>query len=70
MNTHSPCSALDACCVVACGTLRREIRHLAARGFLDPGRILFTPPGLHEWPDRLKDYLTRQGHRPGRDRLF
>jgi len=46
--------------LVACGTLRREIRKLAEDGFLDADRLLFTAPGLHEWPDRLEKQLSRQ----------
>jgi len=33
---------------------------LAEDGFLDADRILFTAPGLHEWPDRLEAQLNRQ----------
>jgi len=46
--------------IVACGTLRREIRQLAEEGLLDGDRLLFTAPGLHEWPRRLEEQLTRQ----------
>jgi hypothetical protein len=45
---------------VACGTLRREIRHLADTGFLDSDRFFFTGPGLHEWPKQLEKQLIRQ----------
>jgi hypothetical protein len=48
------------CSVVACGTLRREMRRLAETGFLDADRLFFTAPGLHEWPRVLKKQLTRQ----------
>ena len=51
---------LRQCHIVACGTLRREIRQLAEEGFLDGNRLLFTAPGLHEWPRRLEKQLTRQ----------
>ena len=51
---------LRQCHIVACGTLRREIRQLAEEGFLDGDRLLFTAPGLHEWPRRLEKQLTRQ----------
>ena len=44
--------------VVACGTLRREMRRLAETGFLDRDRL--TAPGLHEWPRTLEEQLTRQ----------
>jgi hypothetical protein len=46
--------------VVACGTVRREIRKLTAEGFLDADRILFTAPGLHEWQRELEKQLLRQ----------
>jgi len=45
---------------VACGTLRREIRSLVEEGFLDAEQVLFTAPGLHEWPNRLEQQLSRQ----------
>ena len=46
--------------VVACGTLRREIRKLAEDGFLDADTVLFTAPGLHEWQRELEKQLVRQ----------
>ena len=46
--------------IVACGTLRPEIRKLADEGFLDGARLLFTAPGLHEWPRELEVQLSRQ----------
>jgi hypothetical protein len=46
--------------IVACGTLRREIRKLAEDGILDADRLLFTAPGLHEWPGQLEKQLSRQ----------
>jgi len=46
--------------IVACGTLRPEIRKLADEGFLEGARLLFTAPGLHEWPRELEVQLTRQ----------
>ena len=51
---------LTQCSVVACGTLRGEIRRLGETGFLDPDKLLFTAPGLHEWPAKLASQLTRQ----------
>jgi hypothetical protein len=63
MNEHAPCSSLDRCSIVACGTLGREMRHLVATGFLDRGRIFFTAPGLHEWPKELEKQLIRQCHK-------
>jgi len=44
--------------VVACGTLRPEVRHLADNGLLREARLLFTAPGLHEWPGQLEKQLT------------
>jgi hypothetical protein len=46
--------------VVACGTMRAELRKLAAEGFLDADALLFTAPGLHEWQRELDAQLTRQ----------
>ena len=57
---RKPASTLEDCAVVACGTLRREIRHLAETGFLDGDRLFFAAPGLHEWPKILKQQLTQQ----------
>lgn len=63
MVEHVPCPSLDGCSVVACGTLRREIRFLADTGFLDGDRVFLTGPGLHEWPKRLEKQLIRQAHK-------
>ena len=46
--------------IVACGTVRREVRKLAADGVLDADRLLFTTPGLHEWQRELEKQLLRQ----------
>lgn len=51
---------LGRCSIVSCGTLRRELLALAEEGLLDGERLLFTAPGLHEWPDKLGKQLTRQ----------
>jgi hypothetical protein len=53
-------SPLKRATIVACGTLRREVRRLAEEGLLDGERLLFTAPGLHEWPRKLEAQLTRQ----------
>jgi hypothetical protein len=37
--------------------LRPEITRLVESGFLNPRRILFTPPGLHAVPDKLEEHL-------------
>ncbi|MBN1345447.1 MAG: DUF1638 domain-containing protein [Phycisphaerae bacterium] len=55
--------SLHTYAVVACGTLSREIRHLADTGLLDGERVFFTAPGLHEWPKQLAKQLARQIHR-------
>jgi len=44
--------------IVACGTLRAELRKLADDGFLDADALLFTAPGLHEWPWELDKQLS------------
>jgi len=59
MNDERP-GMPEGCSVVACGTLRAEMRRLAQAGFLDGDRLLFTAPGLHEWPGLLEKQLTRQ----------
>ena len=46
--------------IVACGTLRPELRALADDGFLDADALLFTAPGLHEWPWELQEQLPRR----------
>jgi len=46
--------------IVSCGTLRPELGALEAEGFLDADHILFTAPGLHEWPGKLEKQLQRQ----------
>ena len=53
-------SLLRQSSIVACGTLRREIMRLANDGVVDGRRLWFTAPGLHEWPARLREQLTRQ----------
>jgi hypothetical protein len=47
-------------CVISCGMLHPEITHLMASGFLNPHRVLFTPPGLHALPDRLEEHLLKR----------
>jgi hypothetical protein len=63
MSEERSAPSLHAFGVVACGTLRREIRHLVDAGVLSGGRVFFTAPGLHEWPKQLERQLTRQIHR-------
>jgi len=55
--THS---TFEDCCIVSCGMLHPEMTHLMETGFLNPRRILFTPPGLHALPDRLEAYLLKR----------
>jgi len=40
--------------------MRPEIDALRDEGFLDADRVLFTAPGLHEWPRELAKQLPRQ----------
>ncbi len=47
-------------CIISCGMLHPEITHLMESGFLNPRRILFTPPGLHALPDKLEEYLLKR----------
>ncbi len=63
MRDKSSPAPLDACCVVACGTLSREVRRLVQEGFLSENRIFLTAPGLHEWPQRFEQQVRRQVER-------
>jgi hypothetical protein len=49
-----------------------ELNELVKEGFLNPGRIHFTTPGLHEIPRELENQLVRQMERGGKksDRLI
>ncbi len=47
-------------CIVSCGMLYPELSYLMKIGFLDPYKILFTPPGLHAIPDELERQLVRK----------
>ena len=47
-------------CIISCGMLHPEITHLVENGFLNPRRILFTPPGLHALPDKLEEHLLKR----------
>ena len=46
--------------IVACGTLRPELKRLTDDGRLDARRILYTGPGLHERQPELAAQLARQ----------
>jgi hypothetical protein len=50
----------EDCCIISCGMLHPEMTYLVESGFLDPGRVLFTPPGLHALPDRLEEHLLKR----------
>jgi len=47
-------------CIVSCGMLYPEMEYLKESGFLNPRRILFTPPGLHALPDELEKHLLKR----------
>jgi hypothetical protein len=47
-------------CLISCGMLHPELTHLMESGFLNPSRVLFTPPGLHALPDKLEEHLLRR----------
>ena len=47
-------------CVISCGMLHPEITHLIENGFLNPRRVLFTPPGLHALPTKLEEHLLKR----------
>jgi hypothetical protein len=47
-------------CILSCGMLHPEMIHLVETGFMNPRRILFTPPGLHALPERLEEYLLKR----------
>jgi hypothetical protein len=60
INNNKLAALPENCAVVACGTLRHEMRHLAETDFLSGDRLFLTAPGLHEWPERLMKQLTQQ----------
>ncbi len=47
-------------CIISCGMLRPEMTYLMETDFLNPRRILFTPPGLHALPDKLEEHLLKR----------
>ena len=55
--THS---TFEDRCIISCGMLHPEINHLVKTGFLNPRRILFTPPGLHALPNKLEEHLLER----------
>jgi hypothetical protein len=56
MNDMSQPNFADRC-IISCGMLHPELTHLVQTGFLNPRRILFTPPGLHALPEKLEEHL-------------
>ncbi len=60
MNQAEAGPSFKGASIVACGTVRREVRKLADDGLLDADRLFFTGPGLHEWPRELESQLARQ----------
>jgi hypothetical protein len=53
-------SGFENRCLISCGMLYPEITQLMETGFLNPRRVLFTPPGLHAIPERLEKYLLKR----------
>jgi len=47
-------------CIISCGMLHPEMSHLVESDFLNPRRLLFTPPGLHALPDKLEEHLLNR----------
>lgn len=47
-------------CIISCGILHPELTYLMEIGFLNPRKLLFTPPGLHALPDKLEENLRRK----------
>lgn len=47
-------------CIVSCGMLHPEMSYLTKQGWLNPRRILFTPPGLHALPNKLEEHLLKR----------
>ncbi len=46
--------------VVSCAVMRPELERLREDGFLNPAKVLYTSPGLHENPRELEKQLKRQ----------
>jgi len=49
--------SFKGCAIVSCGVMRPELEHLRESGFLDADAVLYTAPGLHEWPWKLEEQL-------------
>ena len=54
------CSTFEDQCIISCGMLHPEMTRLREIGFLNPYRILYTPPGLHAVPGKLEEHLLRK----------
>jgi len=54
---ESPYPSFADRCIISCGMLHPELTHLVQTGFLNPRRLLFTPPGLHARPEKLEEHL-------------
>jgi hypothetical protein len=52
--------------IVSCGTLRLELDHLQAEGFLDTAHLFYTMPGLHQDIHELERQLVGRIARPGK----
>jgi len=60
MQTQTNLPKLKDRCIICCGMLEPEMRHLIECGAVCPRRILFTPPGLHALPDKLEEHLLHR----------
>ncbi|HIJ64358.1 MAG TPA: DUF1638 domain-containing protein [Candidatus Hydrogenedentes bacterium] len=56
----SETSSFAGCSIVSCATLRNELEQLVRSGCLDADKILYVPPGLHEWPDKFEQQVPRR----------
>lgn len=52
--------SFEGLAIVACGTLRMEIKKLQEEGFLNTEHVFFTPPGLHQDIRELEKHLIQQ----------
>jgi hypothetical protein len=53
-------STAEVGCIISCRMQHPEIAPPRVTGFLNPRRILFTPPGLHVLPEKLEEHLLRR----------
>jgi hypothetical protein len=47
-------------CIISCGMLYPEMRHMLESGSVQARQVLFTPPGLHALPDKLEEHLLER----------